>query len=501
MILTDKPLVVLEMANNHQGNVDHGKKIIESFADVCKGFDDFFEFVIKFQYRNLETFVHKQYRDSDIKYVRRFLDTELTQIEWQDLINHSRVSGFKTMCTPFDEISVQKVVKDKFDYLKIASASIDDWPLIEEISKTKMKIVASVGGASIEKIKRFYTFMKNREKDFALNYCVSVYPTSLKNLNLEFISYMKKIFPDIEIGFSTHEGNDSFNSGALAYAQGARIFEKHIALEDPTLGISVNDYSCQPLELETWLKNIVQSILILGSVENRERYLSNEIEALRPLKRGVFLKKSLSNNKIIETSDLYFAIPCDDEQLLANDISKFNNIQLLKDKYTNDKLDYSDVKITDNKKRLESIRDKIAEILIQSNVNYLNGKTIEISHHYGIEEFEKFGSSLITLINQKYCKKVIVMLANQENPEHYHLKKDETFILLNGDLKVKLDQNIIKLQPGETLHIPVNSKHSFSSIGGAVFEEISTTHFTDDSYYSDKQIMENLNRKSYIPLI
>ena len=60
------------------------------------------------------------------------------------------------MCTPFDEVSVDNVVKDKFEILKIASASIDDWPLIEKIGKSSHEnIIASVGGASIEKIKDY----------------------------------------------------------------------------------------------------------------------------------------------------------------------------------------------------------------------------------------------------------------------------------------------------------------------------------------------------------
>ena len=45
------------------------------------------------------------------------------------------------MCTPFDEDSVEKVVKDNFDILKIASASMDDWPLLETVVKTSFVII------------------------------------------------------------------------------------------------------------------------------------------------------------------------------------------------------------------------------------------------------------------------------------------------------------------------------------------------------------------------
>ncbi len=499
--MDDKPLVVLEIANNHQGDLEHGKKIVKGFGDVCENFNKNFEFIIKFQYRDLKTFIHPEYVKSDLKYVRRFLDTQLTNEEWLDLITTSRTSGFKLMCTPFDEKSVTKVVDDGFDILKIASASFDDWPLLEEVVKTDMPIIASVGGASEEKIKRFYTFMKNRNKKFSLNYCVSTYPTKLYDLNLSYIGYMRNLFPDIKIGFSTHEGNDSALTGALAYAQGARIFEKHIALEDKVKGYSINDYSCQPKDLEEWLQNLANSVEIVGSVENRNKYLDLEVDALKSLKRGAYALNKINENSLIDEKDLYFAIPNEDSQLLANDISKFNLISSNESINVDSPVHTSDLNIEDNKKNLEVIRDSVAKMLYESNIYYLKKSTLEISCHYGIDDFHTTGCTLITLMNEKYCKKLIIMLAGQNNPEHFHKKKDESFIVIKGDLEVIVDSKIHNLSPGDILHIPIMSKHSFSTKNGAVFEEISTTHYKDDSHYSDTEISTNEDRKFYIPLM
>lgn len=500
MILTDKPMVVLEVANNHQGDIEHGHKIVNEFGHVCRDYNGIFDFAIKFQYRHLETFVHPDYRNEEIKYVRRFLDTQLTESEWQSLIKVSRENQFKTMCTPFDEKSVLKVVKDNFDFLKIASASLDDWPLIEEVAKTEMKIIASVGGADLETIKRFYTFMKNREKKFALNYCVSTYPTELKNLNLSYINFMKSTFPDIEIGFSTHEGSDGAITGALAYSQGARIFEKHIALNDDVKNYQINDYSCLPNDLNTWLENLSQAVEIVGSIDNRKDYITKESKALRPLKRGAFANNKILKGETVKEENLYFAIPSNDDQLLANDISKFNEIVSKSEQNIMADIKYDDLDINDNKKSLEVIRDKVLNLLSEINLNYLSDKTLEISHHYGIEKFYEYGASLITVINQLYCKKIIIMLPGQENPTHYHKKKDESFVILHGELEVVLEGKEYNLKPGDILHIPIKSKHSFKSKNGSIFEEISTTHYTDDSFYIEEKININEDRKSFIPL-
>ena len=149
-----KPLLVLEMANNHQGDIKHGIKIIDEFYEVCMPFTNQLNIALKFQYRDLDNLIHNDYKNSDLKYIKRFSETRLNPDEWKLLLGHAKSKGFYLICTPFDEQSVDKVIKDNFDVLKIASAYIDDWPLLEKISKQNIDIIASVGGAEIKKIKR-----------------------------------------------------------------------------------------------------------------------------------------------------------------------------------------------------------------------------------------------------------------------------------------------------------------------------------------------------------
>jgi len=44
-------LFILEMANNHMGNVGHGVELINAFGKVCKKYP--FNFALKFQYIEL----------------------------------------------------------------------------------------------------------------------------------------------------------------------------------------------------------------------------------------------------------------------------------------------------------------------------------------------------------------------------------------------------------------------------------------------------------------
>ena len=99
-----------------------------------------------------------------------------------------------------------------------------------------------------------------------------------------------------------------------------------------------------------------------------------------------------------------------------------------------------------------------------------------------------------------HCKKLVLVVPGQRHPNHRHERKEETFQLLWGDLEVTLDGETVAMNPGDTVLIERGSWHQFSSREGAVFEEISTTHFRDDSFYEDSRIsaLDPLERKTLL---
>ncbi len=497
-----KPLLVLEMANNHQGDIEHGMRIVDEFHEVCKNFTNHLNVAFKFQYRDLDNLIHKNYKTSNLKYIKRFSETRLNKDEWKTLLDYTKSKGFYLICTPFDEKSVDSVIDDNFDILKIASAYIDDWPLLEKISEKNIDVIASVGGASLDKIKRFYSFMKNNEKAFAINYCVAMYPTELSDTNLIYIEKLKTLFPDIKLGFSTHEIDQSSITGVVAYSLGARIFEKHVALEDKTKGYKINEYSTTPKNLRKWLDQLSDSINILGSISDKEkRILPLEESTLRDLKRGVFASKNINERENLDETNTYTAIPVLDNQILSNDLSRYSKITLKNKIKVDEPIYQNNVDILEIRPEVEQIRDKFMEMLRENNILSAVGKDLEISHHYGIKNFYKTGCMMVTLFNVEYCKKIIGLFPSQENPEHFHKIKDESFILISGDLTLFLDGKKIEMAAGDIVHIPKYSKHSFSSKNGALFEEISTKHYSDDSFYTDEAIMKNDKRKSKIKIL
>ena len=58
-----KELIVLDIANNHYGSVTHAKNIIDQFSKIIKRHK--INSTFKFQFRDLETFIHKDFKNSD----------------------------------------------------------------------------------------------------------------------------------------------------------------------------------------------------------------------------------------------------------------------------------------------------------------------------------------------------------------------------------------------------------------------------------------------------
>ena len=96
----------------------------------------------------------------------------------------------------------------------------------------------------------------------------------------------------------------------------------------------------------------------------------------------------------------------------------------------------------------------------------------------------------------KKIKKLLVTLPGQQHPEQFHKQKEETFHVLHGEVELKLDGVLRICHPGDVITIEPEIRHAWISNTGAIIEEISTTHFTNDSFYTDEAIMSNTQRKT-----
>ncbi len=315
-------LFVLEMANNHWGKVDRGLKIIHDFSRIVR-FNNV-RACIKLQFRDVDTFIHKNFRDRvDIRYVKKTLDTQLKKQEYTTLVKAVRAAGCIPSATPFDEASVDLCVELGIPIIKLASSDINDWFLIEKIALTRKPVIASSGGSSLKDMDDLVTFFSNRNIPLALNHCVSIYPAQDSELELNQIDFLRKRYPHLTIGLSTHEYSDWSSSIMMAYAKGARTFERHIDIEAD--GIPVSPYCSKPEQIDTWFKAFNLAKTMCGGSQDTKRIPpEKEIKYLDGLVRGIYAKRDLPEGYILShehiNKDVYLAVPLQKGQISCREI-------------------------------------------------------------------------------------------------------------------------------------------------------------------------------------
>ena len=300
-------LFVLELANNHWGKIERGLKIINDFATVVKS--NGVHASVKLQFRNVDNFIHPDFRDcSDVRYIKKTLDTQMSWDNLRKMVESVRDAGMKTMVTPFDEVSVDKCVEFGVDILKIASSDIRDKTLLRKIASAGKPVIASSGGADAHHIDALVEYFTSRNIPFALNHCVSIYPSEDSELELNQIDYLKARYPDITIGLSTHEQRDWHDSILIAYGKGARTFERHVDIDYE--GVPVSSYCTKPEQADVWFKAFNKAKEMCGGPAEQKRVVpSKEREYLDALVRGVYAKQDLPAGHVLTENDVYFAVP------------------------------------------------------------------------------------------------------------------------------------------------------------------------------------------------
>lgn len=229
--IENSPFVIAEIGQNHQGELDLAREYIKVFANA--GAD-----AVKFQTRD------NKYLFSDGAYNAPYSSENAfapiyghhrekleLQKEWIPILKSDcHQHNVKFMSTPFDEPSLEILLANDVDILKIASFDLGNLPFIDKIAKADKPVVISIGGGNHEQIKASIEVLQKKlsNEKICILHCVSEYPCDYNILGLDNIPHLQNNFPDITIGLSDHY--NGILSGPIGYMKGARVFEKHVTL-------------------------------------------------------------------------------------------------------------------------------------------------------------------------------------------------------------------------------------------------------------------------------
>ena len=152
--------------------------------------------------------------------------TSFTINQWKFLKKEAEKKNLIFICSPFSLTAVDYLNQLKIKYWKIASGEFNNRLMIDKIlSTSKSPIILSTGLATNNEINKITKLLKLKSHKFSILYCVSSYPTNLKNINIKKIFEYKKKY-NVPVGISDHSGNKYVLMSGISL--GAEIIEAHV---------------------------------------------------------------------------------------------------------------------------------------------------------------------------------------------------------------------------------------------------------------------------------
>ena len=274
--------IIAEIGQNHQGDIEHAKKLIQKAAEAGVN-------AVKSQKRHTRTLLTPEEYDRPYDSSNAFADTygkhrdalELSVEQHLELKKVAESLGLDYFVSPWDPVSAAQMKDVGMPLMKIASASITDKETIDVACEGKMPIIFSTGMSTEEEIEQAANWIRNAGVEVrSILHCTSTYPAEFNQLNLNYIPILKAKYSDFIIGFSGHHRGISIDIAAVTL--GAKIIERHFTLDRTQRG---SDHAAS-LEFPG-LSKLVRNIRALESAmgDGIKRIYKQELAMIEKLRR------------------------------------------------------------------------------------------------------------------------------------------------------------------------------------------------------------------------
>jgi len=301
----DRPAYVIsEIGHNHMGDVEECKRLFRMAVDAGVN-------AVKLQKRDNEILYTKNFYDSPYNSENAYADTygkhrdylEFTFAQYLELQEFANYLGITFIATAFDLNSLDFLEELDVPFYKVASGSITNPLLLRRVASLGKPILASFGGATDTEVFRAVETLSAQGSPVILLHCVAGYPPKAEELNLDRIMVFREEYPGNVIGFSDHD--DGISMALVAWAKGARVFEKHITLSHTNKGTD-HPFSLEFMGLRTYVGNLHEaeraSVL-------QDQPLEIEKGPLQKMGSACYFNRDMKKGDIVTVDDLILKSP------------------------------------------------------------------------------------------------------------------------------------------------------------------------------------------------
>ncbi|MDR6236064.1 N-acetylneuraminate synthase family protein [Pseudomonas oryzihabitans] len=258
------PYCIAEVGINHNGDLDTALRLIEVAKSA--GAD-----AVKFQTFKAEdfcgdpeqTFTYRsQGRTITEPMLEMFQRYQFTPAQWQAIKAHCLQVGITFFSTPQNRPDLDLLLQLGVPAIKVGSDDFTNLPLLESYAGEGLPLILSCGMSDLAEVHQaLETVGWFAGRPLVLLLCTSQYPTPPGDVHLSRLTTLQQAFPGLTVGFSDHTQGPL--AAALAFALGARVFEKHFTLDHDLPGPD-HWFSEDPQGLALWVEHIHRAASMMG---------------------------------------------------------------------------------------------------------------------------------------------------------------------------------------------------------------------------------------------
>lgn len=224
------------------------------------------------------------------------------EAEYRRLCEYCHEAGVGFLSTPFDYASAD-YLEELVDIYKISSSDLSNLPFIRYIAAKGKPIYLSVGASYLSEVEQAVRAAREAGcPEISLLHCVLSYPCRYEDANLNVIKTLKRIFPELRIGYSDHTlPDETMTILTTAYLLGAEIIEKHFTL-DKTLPGNDHYHAGSPDDFRRAIENFRLIDTALGQEE--KTVLPCEVIPRREARRSLVLTRDMKQGEMLQKGDL-----------------------------------------------------------------------------------------------------------------------------------------------------------------------------------------------------
>ena len=314
---------IADIAANHDGNLDKALELIKEAAEA--GAD-----AAKFQHFSAETIVSDygfrslgdqiSHQAKWKKSVFEVYKDASIPLDWTSKLKEEcKKNNIEFLTSPYS-IELVDFVDPYLEAFKIGSGDITWHEIVEHIASKGKPYIIATGASNEQDVNDIINLASKINNKICIMQCNTNYTASndnFKYLNLNYLTHLKKKFPNLILGLSDHTHGHSSVLGAISL--GAKVIEKHFTLSNELNGPD-HKFSMTPKSWKEMIERSKELEFSLG--DGKKKIEENELDTVVLQRRSIRINKEIKKDHVIKRDDLNVLRPCPKNAIDPRNINK-----------------------------------------------------------------------------------------------------------------------------------------------------------------------------------